>query len=76
MIGQIYSAIKINENIPTAGRAKVIKYQLNSLKRKELCRLQGVEYSSNSDDIEHPAAEKCYGDKGVVGSSSQKRQRS
>ena len=22
----------------------------------------------DSDDIEHPAAEKCYGDKGVVGS--------
>ena len=26
------------------GRAKVIKYQLNSQKRKELCELQGVEY--------------------------------
>ena len=29
-----------------AGRAKVIKYQLNSLMRKKLCELQGVEYSS------------------------------
>jgi len=27
------------------GRAKVIKYQLNSQKRKELCQLQGIEYS-------------------------------
>ena len=24
----------------------------------------------NLDDIEHPAAEKCYGDNGAVGSSS------
>ena len=50
MIGQINSAIMINKNNPSsrhaAGRAKVIRYQLNSQKRKELCRLQGVEYSS------------------------------
>ena len=29
-----------------AGRAKVIDYQLSSWKRKGLCRLQGIEYSS------------------------------
>lgn len=49
-IGLINSAIKINKNNPSsqhaAGRAKVIKYQLDSQKRKEMCRLQGVEYSS------------------------------
>jgi len=49
-IGHINSAIEINKNNPSsrhaAGRTKVIKYQLNSQKREELCRLQGVEYSS------------------------------
>jgi len=29
-----------------AGKAKVIEYQLNSQTRKDLCRLQGIEYSS------------------------------
>jgi len=29
-----------------AGKVKVIKYQLNSRNRKNLCRLQGIEYSS------------------------------
>ena len=29
------------------GRLKVIKYQLNSTKRKNLCSLQGIEYCSN-----------------------------
>ena len=32
-------------NPPAAGRAKVIATQLNSAKRRELCRLQGIEYS-------------------------------
>jgi hypothetical protein len=36
-----------NSSIPEAvGRAKIIKYQLDSQKRKKLCELQGIEYSS------------------------------
>jgi len=50
MIRHINSAIQINKKNPTsqhtAGRAKVIKYQLDSQKRKDLSRLQEVEYSS------------------------------
>ena len=49
VIKQIDSAIDINNNSSTyraAGRAKVIKYQLDSQKRMELCQLQGIEYSS------------------------------
>jgi len=45
----INTACEVNKNIPTshaAGRAKVIKYQLNSINRKNLCRLQDVEYCS------------------------------
>ena len=45
----IQSALEMN------GKAKVIKYQLNSQKRKKLCRLQGVEYSAEDNmlaDIE------------------------
>lgn len=48
-IGYINLALQINGNTPdshAAGRTKVIKYQLDSLKRKELSQLQGVEYSS------------------------------
>jgi len=37
---------KLSSNPEAAGRAKVIKYQLDSLTRKKLCELQGVEYSS------------------------------
>jgi hypothetical protein len=46
---QINDALQINEqhqSFHTAGRAKVIKYQLNSNKRKEVCCLQGIEYTS------------------------------
>ena len=45
----IRTAIQINEssrNSHSAGREKIIKYQLNSQNRKELCHLQGVEYTS------------------------------
>ena len=48
----IKTAIKINEsnegNSHAAGRAKVIETQLNSMKRKELSQLQGVNYSYES----------------------------
>ena len=48
----IESAIQINKgndgNSHAAGRAKVIYTQLNSQKRKELCRLQRVDYSYGS----------------------------
>lgn len=48
----IESAIKINKNYDgnshEAGRAKVIDNQLNSQKRNELCRLQGIGYSHGS----------------------------
>ena len=41
------SIFDINSNSShAAGRAKVIKYQLNSKERKKMCRLQGVEYTS------------------------------
>jgi len=40
------------ENPEDVGRTKVIKYQLNSQRRKELCQLQGIEYSSIFVDIE------------------------
>ena len=47
--GHIRDALSINSqhgmNPPAAGRAKVIATQLNSAKRRELCRLQGIEYS-------------------------------
>jgi hypothetical protein len=36
----------LSSNPEAAGRAKVIKYQLDSQKRKNLCHLQGIEYSS------------------------------
>jgi len=43
----IQSAIQINNNyIYSAGRIKVIKYQLKSINRKNLCRLQSNEYCS------------------------------
>jgi len=51
----IRSAIQINNTSShSAGRSKVIKYQLNSQGRKELCELQGIEYlpGSNFADIE------------------------
>ena len=37
---------RLSSNPEAAGRAKVIKYQLNSINRKKLCELQGIEYSS------------------------------
>ena len=47
--GHIDRATKVNKgnegNSHAAGRAKVIDTQLNSQKRKELCRLQGIDYS-------------------------------
>ena len=50
--GQIYSATQMNKNNSTsrhaAGRAKVIKYQLNSQNRKEMCELQEIEYIPGS----------------------------
>ena len=45
----INSAVRINKYSPNshaAGRAKVIKYQLNNQNRKEQYHLQGVEYTS------------------------------
>ena len=45
----IKSALNMNEtnrNYEATGRAKVITYQLNSQNRKDVCHLQGVEYSS------------------------------
>ena len=54
----INEALKINRNNQdphAAGRAKVIKYQLNSQNRKEACYLQGTEYSAETNilaDIE------------------------
>ena len=35
-----------NESSHAAGRAKVIKYHLNSENRKELCNIQGIGYVS------------------------------
>ena len=50
MIGHINSAVQLNKlnqsSRHSAGRAKVIRYQLNSINRKNLCRLQGIDYSS------------------------------
>jgi len=37
---------KLSSNPEAAGRAKVIKYQLDSQERKKLYELQGIEYSS------------------------------
>ena len=54
----IKSILRINRdklNSHAAGRAKVIKYQLNSKNRKEMCDLQGIEYSTEDNvlaDIE------------------------
>jgi len=51
----VESSILINKLYThSAGRAKIIKYQLNSNNRKELCCLQGIEYSAGSNfaDIE------------------------
>ena len=52
MRGHVNSAITINSkhrgNPRAAGRTKVIQTQLNSKMRKELCHLQGVEYSYGS----------------------------
>jgi len=45
----IISALNMNmtyRNSEAAGRAKVITYQLNSQNRKDMCCLQGVEYTS------------------------------
>ena len=51
IIGHINSAIEINKLHDSrrheTGRAKVIKYQLDSRARKMLCELQGIEYSTN-----------------------------
>ena len=44
----INSACKMNRMNSNPGRAKVIKYQLNSRNRKKLCELQGIEYSTNN----------------------------
>jgi len=41
----IDSACKDDNNRANASRTKVIKYQLDSQKRKELCHIQGVQYS-------------------------------
>jgi len=49
MIEHINSAVKLNklhQSFHAAGRAKVIKYQLNNQNRKEACQLQGIEYLS------------------------------
>jgi len=44
----IKDACKMNRMNSNPGRAKVIKYQLNSQNRKKLCLLQGIEYSPGS----------------------------
>ena len=50
LLRHIKSALQLNKlhqnSSHAAGRAKVIKYQLNSNNRKELCQLQGIEFSS------------------------------
>jgi len=50
----IDSLFGINSDPGAAGRAKVIKYQLNSENRKRLCELEDIEYipGSNFADIE------------------------
>ena len=52
IIGRIDSAIKVNKRGGSSretGREKVIKYQLNSQEREEMCRLQYVKYSSEDN---------------------------
>ena len=52
---QIQSAIDINMNSPdSAGKRKIIKYQLNSQRREKICKLQNVDspYSSIFADID------------------------
>ena len=44
----IKDACEMNRMNSNPGRAKVIKYQLNSQNRKKLCKLQGIEYSTNN----------------------------
>jgi len=49
LIRCIDSVIRMNKKNPTshaAGRAKVIKYQLNSQDRRDQCQLHGIGYSS------------------------------
>jgi len=46
---QINSTLQINKYSQDSRRAKVVKYQLNSQKRKELCQLQGINYSSEDN---------------------------
>ena len=51
-IKQIHSGYSSNMqylNSHAVGRAKVIEYQLNSQNRKEMCHLQGVEYSAEDN---------------------------
>ena len=51
---QIKSALHINlsNQNSAASRAKVIKYQLNSKRRKEICQLQGIDYSAGSNFVD------------------------
>jgi len=54
IIGKINSVVRKNKNSPNshaAGRAKVIKYQLNSQIRKKMCEFQGVEYSAEDNNV-------------------------
>lgn len=54
LIRCIDSVIRINKKNPTsraAGRAKIIKYQLNSQERSDQCQLQGIEYSSSIGNL-------------------------
>jgi len=51
MLRSINSALQLNNrhhSSHSAGRAKVIKYQLNSKLRRKYCDLQGIEYSASS----------------------------
>ena len=41
----INNTCKVNRMNSNPGRAKVIKYQLNSLQRKKLCEMQGIDYT-------------------------------
>jgi len=50
VLDRVYEASALNEhggNPKSIGRLKVIKYQLNSTTRKNLCSIQGIEHSSN-----------------------------
>jgi len=50
VLDRVYEASALNEhggNPKSIGRLKVIKYQLNSTTRKNLCSLQGIEYCNN-----------------------------